>query len=138
MRRLFLGTLAGVMLAGMVGAQEALPPDPAIRGTIQSQLDAFMAEDLGAAFGFAAPNIQQIFRDPEGFGAMVRRGYPMVWRPGSVEYDTLREIDGLTWQRVRITDAQGRLFVVEYQMVQIEGDWRIAGVQVVPAPGISA
>lgn len=137
MRRLFLGTLLGVMLAGAVTAQEVLKPDPAIRDTIQSQLDAFKADDFGAAFTFAAPNIRQMFRTPENFGAMVRQGYPMVWRPSDIDYGDLRVIDGYTWQRVLVTDAQGKRFVLEYQMQDVLGDWRIAGVRVVPAPGIS-
>lgn len=138
MRRLILGTLAGVMMAGAAWAQEVLEPDPAIRDTIQSQLDAFMADDFGAAFEFAAPNIRQMFRTPETFGAMVQQGYPMVWRPGAVEYGDLREIEGLLWQRVLVTDKTGRQFVLEYQMQDVLGDWRIAGVRVVPAPGVSA
>ncbi|QRF65342.1 DUF4864 domain-containing protein [Ponticoccus alexandrii] len=138
MRRLILGTLAGVMMAGAAWAQEVLEPEPAIRDTIQSQLDAFMADDFGAAFEFAAPNIRQMFRTPETFGAMVQQGYPMVWRPGAVEYGDLREIEGLLWQRVLVTDKTGRQFVLEYQMQDVLGDWRIAGVRVVPAPSVSA
>jgi hypothetical protein len=125
------------MLAGLVQAQEVLAPDPDIRDTIQGQLDAFMEDDFGAAFDLAAPNIQMLFRTPEIFGAMVRKGYPMVWRPGLVDYGDLRVIGGLTWQRVQITDARGRSFVLEYQMMQIAGKWRIAGVQVLPLPGLA-
>lgn len=58
--------------------------DDAIRDTIQSQIDAFRRDDFDAAFEFASPSIRQMFRTPENFGAMVRNGYPMVWRPDDV------------------------------------------------------
>lgn len=138
MRQKIIGALVGVVLAGAAWAQDVLDPDPAIRGTIQGQLDAFVQDDFGAAFEFAAPNIRQMFRTPENFGAMVRNGYPMVWRPSDVDYGDLRVIEGLTWQRVLITDAGGRRYVLEYQMQDVMGEWRIAGVRVIPAPGVAA
>ena len=89
----------------------------AFRGTIQSQIDAFLADDFARAFGYAAPSIQDVFRTPENFGAMVRNGYPMVWRPAAVEFLELHPRDGGLWQKVRIRDAEGRVHVLDYQMV---------------------
>lgn len=135
-------TILGLALSAFVGAplvaQEVQAPIPAIESTIQSQIDAFLRDDFAAAFAFASPTIQNIFRTPENFGTMVRNGYPMVWRPGSVRYGDLREIDGALWQEVIVTDDAGRLHALAYRMEQIDGAWRIAGVQILPGPDLSA
>ncbi len=136
MRTTILGLVAGVMLWGAASADEA--PNAAIQGTIQSQIDAFLMDDFVTAFTFAAPNIQSMFRTPENFGAMVRNGYPMVWRPGDVRFGELREIGGALWQKVIVSDAEGQFFVLDYMMVEQDGNWRIAAVQVLPAPEMSA
>lgn len=138
MRGRIFGAALALILAGGAWAQEARAPDPGIEGTIRSQIDAFLQDDFTAAFEFAAPNIRQIFRTPENFGAMVRNGYPMVWRPEDLRFGPLREIEGRLWQRVLVTDVAGKSFVLEYEMREVAGDWRIAGVRVIPAPGISA
>ena len=62
----------------------------------------------------------------------------MVWRPGAVRYLELREIQGALWQRVEITDGEGNLHWLDYQMQQIDGIWRIAGVQVLRPPSVNA
>ena len=136
-----LGLMAIVFagaLAGMVRAADVLPAEPGIEGTIQSQIDAFLADDFVTAFTFASPNIQGMFGSPERFGSMVRSGYPMVWRPGEVRFLELRDVGGQLWQKVMIRDQQGQLHVLDYQMVQSEGLWKINGVQVLRAPGVGA
>jgi hypothetical protein len=138
MRAMILGMVAGLSLAGAVWAQERLTPNPQIEGTIQSQIDAFLRDDFVTAFTFASPSIRGMFGTPENFGAMVRNGYPMVWRPKDVQFGPLRTMDGALWQQVLVQDDGGNSFVVEYQMVQVDGVWRIAGVQVIPAPDVSA
>ena len=56
----------------------------AIENTIRSQVDAMQADDWEKAFTFASPTIQGIFRSPFNFSEMVKRGYPMVWKPKDV------------------------------------------------------
>lgn len=138
MRKLVFGLAMAVGLSGAVWAQDSLTPNPQIQGTIQSQIDAFLKDDFVTAFGFAGPGVRSIFRTPENFGAMVRQGYPMVWRPQDLRFGPLREINGALWQQVLIQDAAGKSYVVEYRMAQVDGAWRISGVNVIPAPGISA
>jgi hypothetical protein len=138
MRTLLMGLAVAVSLAGAAPAQDALAPNPAIQGTIQGQIDAFLQDDFGAAFEFASPGIRNTFRTPQNFGAMVQKGYPMVWRPSDVEFGPLRERDGALWQQVLIRDEAGKSFVVEYRMQNVDGEWRISGVRVIPAPGVSA
>ncbi|WP_424965947.1 DUF4864 domain-containing protein [Dinoroseobacter sp. S375] len=140
MRPILAGLLAPVLLAvfllgtGPAAAQER----DGITATIQSQIDAFRADDFAQAFSYASPNIQGMFGNSERFGMMVRNGYPMVWRPAEVQYLELEDRGGLLYQKVMIRDGQGGLHLLEYQMVQNGGDWRINGVQLLRMPGIGA
>lgn len=112
--------------------------DAAITGTIQNQLDAFVAGDVGTAFSFASPTIQGIFGTPENFAMMVQQGYPMVWRPAAVKYLDLRQGPDGIYQKVAITDQAGALHVLEYQMLPTGNGWMIGGVQVLQQPEVGA
>lgn len=123
-------------LAGSAGAQGT--PDQAIRDVISAQIEAFQGDDLDTAFSFAAPNIKQMFTTPERFGQMVRQGYPMVWRPGSVKFLWLENRDGTPVQRVFITDRDGRSYIASYAMVMTDAGWQIEGVWIEAATAASA
>lgn len=127
--------LYGLLTAAFLALPAAAQEGP-IRQTIQSQLDAFMADDFATAFSFASPNIKGIFGSAENFGAMVRNGYPMVYRPAEVEMGELREIAGNLWQRVRIVDQAGRTHLLDYMMIETAEGWQINAVQLLPAPDI--
>lgn len=105
---------------------------------IGSQIEAFRADDFATAFTFAAPGIQGMFRNPDNFGRMVQQGYPMVWRPGSVEYLGARPAGPGWMQEILITDADGRLHKLAYLMVETADGWKIGGVQVLTAPEVGA
>ena len=102
MRNGLYAALIAAVLALPAAAQEA-----PIQDTIRSQIDAFQADDFARAFTFASPTIKGMFGTPENFGAMVKQGYPMVYRPADVQMMDLREVAGNLWQRVRITDQAG-------------------------------
>lgn len=127
----FLTAMALTLAAG--GAQA----DPeAIQDVIGSQIEAFKADDFDTAFGFAAPNIKGLFGTADNFGTMVRRGYPMVWQPGTVEY-LGTDAQGALWQQeVLITDGFGRLHKLRYTVVETPDGWKIAGVQILEAPEV--
>jgi Domain of unknown function (DUF4864) len=112
------------------------PRNPAIEGTIQSQIDAFLADDFATAFSFASPNIKGIFGTAENFGAMVTQGYPMVHRPRSVEMLELREVAGNLWQRVMVTDQAGASHTLDYMMIETAEGWQINAVQLLPSVGV--
>lgn len=100
------------------------------RAVIQSQLDAFVAESAEDAYEFAAPNIRSMFPSAKVFGQMVKRGYPMVWSPADTEFlDAKKRGNGIV-QRLRVIDRKGRAHIAEYMMVQVDGEWRIAGVSI--------
>jgi len=107
----------------------AAEPEDSIQAVISSQFEAFLADDVEDAFGYAAPGIQRVFVTPEGFGSMVRNGYPMVWRPAERRFLELRELDGALWQKVLIRDQAGAWHVLDYEMLRIDADWRIGAVQ---------
>jgi hypothetical protein len=121
-----------VILAGLAGAGHA--QSTGITATIDAQIEAFLADDVERAFTYASPDIRRVFRTAENFGTMVREGYPMVWRPADLRYLELREIAGALWQKVQITDAAGRVHVLDYQMVNLENGWKINAVQILQVP----
>ncbi len=102
----------------------------AIRNVISDQLAAFQRDDGAAAFGLAAPSIQQIFRDPDTFMAMVRGGYQPVYRPRDVAFRDLLRFEGQLVQTVALVGPDGRRVLALYPMEQQgDGTWRIAGCQ---------
>jgi hypothetical protein len=125
----------------LVAASLALPAaaqEEPIQNTIRNQIDAFQADDFARAFTFASPMIKGMFQTPENFGAMVKNGYPMVYRPADVQMMDLREIAGNLWQRVRITDQAGAGWFLDYMMVETAEGWQINAVQILPAPDVGA
>jgi hypothetical protein len=127
-----------LVVAVLTFAAPAVAQEEPIQDTIQSQIDAFQADDFARAFTFASPNIKGIFGTPENFGAMVKNGYPMVYRPSDVQMLELREIAGNLWQRVRIVDQAGAGWFLDYMMVETAEGWQINAVQIMPAPDVGA
>ena len=101
--------------------------DP-IKDVISSQIEAFQTDDLGRAFSFASPAIKGMFGNPERFGQMVERGYPMVWRPANVQFGPLKYVSERIIQIVFFTDQGGNVFEASYEMIETENGWQINGV----------
>ena len=111
----------------------------AIRDVISDQIEAFRADDVDTAFSFASPKIRDQFGNPNRFGAMVRDGYPMVWRPADVRFGGLQDQGGgRKLQGVIVTDQAGALHLLDYEMVPLDGGWRINGVRLRPADAAGA
>ncbi|MBE1295035.1 MAG: DUF4864 domain-containing protein [Rhodobacteraceae bacterium] len=134
MRRL----IAVLILLVPWGFSAAAAEKDRIASVIAAQIEAFRAEDYGRAFEYASPSIRSLFGTAETFGDMVERGYPMVVGPKDVRYLDLREVAGSQWQRVLIRDRNGRLHLLDYQMVERGSDWKINAVQILRAPEGSA
>jgi hypothetical protein len=105
-----------------------------IRAVIARQLEAFGRDDWAAAFEHASPSIQRMFVTPERFGGMVRGGYPMVWRPARVDVGVLETGPRGPVQLMYFEDDAGARYEAAYEMVEIDGVWRINGVFVRRAP----
>ncbi|MEL7463210.1 MAG: DUF4864 domain-containing protein [Pseudomonadota bacterium] len=106
----------------------------AIRETIQSQLSAMQSDDWAEAFTYASPTIQGVFQSPEAFSRMVIGGYPMVHRPRSFKVGDLTDSPRGPVQVMFFEDQEGRLFIADYLMQLVDGEWRINGVAIRPAP----
>jgi len=141
--------LALIVLAGLpsgVAWGQAMQPATdisaadrgAIRSVIGDQMAAFKRDDAAAAFGLAAPNIQDMFGTPEHFLAMVRQGYQPVYRPSDVRFGELVRIDGRLTQLVHVVGPDGvpqlALYFIERQP---DGRWRITGCLLTVEPGAS-
>ena len=124
------GAVLGAIVALSASGARAQDASEVIRGVISDQMEAFEAGDVATAFTFASPGIKRMFGTADRFGAMVREGYPMVWRPGSLRFAELREEGGRTVQSVIVTDQAGAPHVLDYEMVPEGGGWQIDGVTV--------
>lgn len=128
-------TISLCLAGGVIPARGMSPREAGIRAVIGEQIAALKADDFAKAFTYASPMIQHLFGTSAVFGQMVEKGYPMVWRPSSVRYLGVHDAAGGPHQRIMVTDAQGRLWVLDYRMVQVNGAWRIDGVQILPTTG---
>jgi len=123
-------SVVGLLLATTAMAADEPKGAEAARDVIQSQLDAFQADAVGTAYELAAPNIKRIFPSSDVFGRMVRNGYPMVWNPSEIDFlDAIPRGEAII-QRLRIVDQSGAPFIAEYAMLMVDGEWRIAGVEI--------
>ncbi|RKF14933.1 DUF4864 domain-containing protein [Roseovarius spongiae] len=128
---------AFILLIGMIAPATNAQEGP-IREVISAQIEAFQTDDFTRAFTYASPNIRRIFGTSRNFGAMVRNGYPMVWRPKDLRFLGLARRDGALWQDVMIRDGEGRVHILEYEMIEDENGWKINAVRLrEPAPGMA-
>ncbi|PIB24062.1 hypothetical protein BFP76_02115 [Amylibacter kogurei] len=101
-----------------------------IESVISDQFKAFQMDDFERAYEFASPNIQRMYGDVDRFSQMVTNGYPMVHRPSRIEFKEQQEKGGVIYQYVYIIDQQGRGFIAEYAMIEMENGWKINGVDI--------
>ena len=108
----------------------------AARTIVSAQIEAFAKDDAKRAFSYAAPSIRAMFGTPERFLAMVRAGYPVVYRAARVTFLIPLSDEGDLLQGVHLTDGAGTLWLATYRLErQADGIWRIAGCNVQPATG---
>ena len=108
----------------------------AVRAVVEAQLDAFAADDAKRAFSYAAPSIREMFGTPDQFMAMVKGGYPVVYRPASITFLQPAWTQGQLVQGVHLTDASGALWIAIYRLErQADKSWRISGCEVQPSAG---
>jgi hypothetical protein len=133
MKLLFL--LVFLLGSSALAAEIGAPDQDAIRTAIEGQIDAFKRDDGVAAFAYASPRIQAIFKTPETFMGMVRKDYEAVYRPKLVSFRDLETIEGKLIQPVLVVGPSGvpvtALYIMERQS---DGSWRIGGCVIVPEP----
>jgi len=136
----FTFVAALLLVTGLSSARATEPVSAvdtkAIRAVVGAQLDAFAADDAKKAFSLAAPSIRAMFETPEKFVAMVRAGYPVVYRPASVTFLQPLWVQRQLVLGVRLTDADGGQWLATYSLErQPDKSWRISGCDVQPASG---
>jgi Domain of unknown function (DUF4864) len=136
--RIVLALALAAASLGLARAEVADADREAFRSIISSQIEAFRRDDGAAAYGYASPTIQGLFPSAERFMAMVRSGYPPVYRPRSLSFGTAAETPRGPEQHVFITGPDGRNWVAIYSLQrQPDGTWRINGCRLVEDTGES-
>ncbi len=134
----FLPAALAVLLAMLPAGAAAFTPaqEKSVRAVVESQLAALARDDAAKAFSFAAPNVREAVGSPAAFLALVRRGYPAIYRPSSVAFLKPEGKDGAAVQRVQLIDAGGGAWLAIYSLrLQRDRSWRITGCNVVPNKG---
>ena len=113
--------------------------DMQIRHVITQQIKAFRDERHAAAFGLAAPELQDQFGTPDAFIDMVRLHYRPVYRAQNHDFlgaaKAVAAHREMRIQRVFITDDRGTAHQARYIMQkQPDGSWKIAGCQLLGSP----
>ena len=129
--------LAATLLALMTALIPARADDAAsARAVIENQINAFLSDDMAAAYSFASPSIKQLYPDPNRFFDMVKRGYQPVYRPGNYAFGRSKAAadgSGLV-QEVLIQGPDGQDWTALYSIErQPDGSFRINGVQMIKA-----
>jgi Domain of unknown function (DUF4864) len=107
-----------------------------IKAVIESQLNAFAADDGAGAYLHAAPIVRQIFPTPDMFMAMVKKGYQPVYRNTARVFSKMEEDSlGRPAMRVALTGKDGIRYEAFYAMEkQADGTWKIAGCTILTIP----
>jgi Domain of unknown function (DUF4864) len=104
------------------------------QSVIRAQEQAFGHDDAAAAYSYAAPEIKQIFPEPNIFMSMVQHGYAPVYRHRSFEFGEAQAADGRIAQRVHIIDANGEAWEALYTLErQPDGSLKITGCSLLKA-----
>ena len=130
------GFLSAAALAESISATDKAE----FQRIITAQITAFRADDGPAAYDFAAPVVRNIFTTPEIFMAMVKQGYPQVYRPQSFNFtEALIDPMGRPSQKMIVVGPDGKSYIALYSMEkQRDGTWRIAGCTMLEIPGLDA
>ena len=126
--------LLAAFLIGLAAPANAADDVATAQSVIRSQAEAFSRDDAAAAYSYAAPAIQGMFRQAEIFMMMVQQGYAPVYRHKSFEFGEARTAGGTIAQRVHIIDADGEPWEALYTLEQQpDGSLKITGCSLLKA-----
>jgi hypothetical protein len=125
-----------LLLAVLLGLASPSRADDvsAAQSVIRAQEQAFSRDDAAAAYSHAAPEIKQLFPQPDIFMQMVRQGHAPVYRHKSFEFGEARSAGGRIAQRVHIVDDNGEAWEAMYTLEQQpDGSLKITGCSLLKA-----
>ena len=125
-----------LLLALLLGLASPARADDvtAAQGVIRAQEQAFSRNDAAAAYSHAAPEIKQLFPQPDIFMQMVQQGYAPVYRHKSFEFGEARAAQRRIAQRVHIVDDNGEAWEAMYTLEQQpDGSFKITGCSLLKA-----
>lgn len=125
-----------LLLALLLGLATPVLADDvaAAQSVIRAQEQAFSRNDAAAAYSHAAPEIKQLFPQPDIFMQMVQQGYAPVYRHKSFEFGEARAAQGRIAQRVHIVDDNGEAWEAMYTLEQQpDGSFKITGCSLLKA-----
>jgi hypothetical protein len=109
----------------------------AIRQVIKAQLLALGHDDGALAFSYATPSVQDQFGSSAIFLDRVKTTYPAVYQPRDIQFRELEATYDGPVQKVFLFGHDGEPVLVLYFMQkQEDGNWKINGCEIVPAPDI--
>ena len=110
--------------------------EKAVLTVVQSQLAAFAKDDGEKAFSYATPELRKSFGTAATFMAMVKSGYPVVYRPASVVFLKPESANDEAVLRVQMQDSEGTAWLAVYSLQrQKDKSWRISGCAVIENKG---
>jgi hypothetical protein len=125
-----------LVIAFLIGLASPARADDiaAAQSVIRAQEQAFGRDDAAAAYSHAAPEIKQLFPQPDIFMQMVQQGYAPVYRHKSFEFGEARADSGRIAQRVHIVDDNGEAWEAMYTLEQQpDGSLKITGCSLLKA-----
>jgi hypothetical protein len=126
--------ILGIVLL-MVGSSSAEAQEEEIAAVISGQLVALAESDFGTAYKFASPSVQAQVPTTEDFAAMVKGSFPMMLAVRDVDFVDFYPTQQSILQRVKITNEDGTNYWFAYEMIVVNGAWRINGVSRLRPPG---
>lgn len=100
------------------------------QAVIDSQMNAFRAQDHNKAFSHAAPTLQKMFGSTDRFIGMVKQGYGAIYRAKNWSFGRSGMQGETLYQEVLISGPNGGDWLALYTLRKGEdGTWRIHGVQ---------
>ena len=109
----------------------------AAQTVIRSQAEAIGRDDATAAYSYASPQIQSMYREPDLFMGMVQTGYPPIYRHRSFVFGDSHSLDGKVAQEVHIIDSEGVAWEAMYTLEQqSDGSMKITSCVLSKALGV--
>jgi hypothetical protein len=104
-----------------------------IHDTILRQIEAFANNDGEQAWAYASEGIKRRFGSSQVFVEMVREAYPAVHSATQIEFTESVPHGIFHIQVVKLKGPEGKSWDAYYRMVQVEDEWKVAGVRLQPA-----